>query len=267
MVFGLIFLNRPGRLGGPSCPASGGGKRDMWKCTSLSVRRALNVLQVIVVATLTAGILVTGAARAADTSYLAAMPPAQRVLQGIKGNDPTDTAAKQAASFTHLMRMMNARIGDPDANLNQGRLSPAERELMQSYNVAAASVLRPVFAKFDLKCQGPNCDDTKFRQLISNYQNSAALQSEVEKFFTAQWLADYRRDFQRMQASLAAQNKQQQTRDQVAAEAQLRAGLQNYLSTQSWNAFMEENFGYLLMGGLVALYVRRRMTRKSREQK
>src|SRR5262249_1579074 len=151
------------------------------------------------------------------------MPSAQQVLQQIKGSDPTDTAAKQAASFTHLVRMMTARIGDPNANLNPGSLSPPERELLQSYNIAAGSVLNPVIAKFDPKCQGPNCDITKFRQLIGNYQNSTTLQAEVEKFFSPQWLSDYRRDLQRMQASLNTQNKQQQARDQAAAEQLRRA--------------------------------------------
>jgi len=88
------------------------------------------------------------ASRAADTSYLKEMPPAQRVIQQIKGGDERDTAAKQAAAIQLLIRMMDVRIGDVNANLNQGTaLSPPERQLMQSYYAAARAALAPVQAK------------------------------------------------------------------------------------------------------------------------
>jgi hypothetical protein len=54
------------------------------------------------------------AAYAADDSFLKEMPNAARVLMDIRGNNPMDTAAKTAASFTLLTRMMFARVGRRD---------------------------------------------------------------------------------------------------------------------------------------------------------
>jgi type IV secretion system protein VirD4 len=214
-------------------------------------------------------------ARAADTAYLKEMPSASRVLQEIKGSDERDTAAKQAGAFTLLIRMMDIRIGDVNANLNRENLPAPERQLMESYYAASGNVLNAVRAKFDPKCQGPNCESGKFNLQIATYQSSSALQAEVNKFFSAQWLADYQRDNQRMQASLTTQNKQQQTRDQAAADAQARAlaaqnaaaAAQNATPGQSWDQFMNQYLGYMVFGGLVALYFRRRSTRKVREKK
>src|SRR5690349_17794679 len=93
-----------------------------------------------------ATLVAAGPAYSADTSYLKEMPSPERVLREIKGTDAKDTAARQAAAVTWLIRMMNARIGRPDANLNRDSLSAPERELMEAYYAAAGSVLNPMQA-------------------------------------------------------------------------------------------------------------------------
>jgi type IV secretion system protein VirD4 len=167
--------------------------------------------------------------------------------------------------------MMDVRIGDVNANLNQDRLSPPERQLMQSYYAAARAALAPVQAKFDPKCQGPNCPIAAFNLQIAVYENSPALQAEVNRFFSPQWLSDYQHDFARVQASLNAQRGQSAARDQQAAlDAQARAAqaLANYSPpSQTWDQFMNQYFGYMVFGGLVALYLRRRATRGARAKK
>src|SRR5689334_14101728 len=57
-----------------------------------------------------ATLVAAGPAYSADTSYLKEMPSPERVLREIKGTDAKDTAARQAAAVTWLIRMMNARI-------------------------------------------------------------------------------------------------------------------------------------------------------------
>src|SRR5258706_1539139 len=200
------------------------------------------------------------------------MPTTQRVLQEIKGRDEPDTVAKQVAAFGILVDMMDARIGDFNANLNQDRLPPPVRQVMQSYLGPSRSMYESTLAKFDPKCQGPNCDSTKFNALQQSYRNSKELQAQVNRFFSPQWLADYQRDFTRMQASSGAQRQQSVARDQKDLDAQARARALQTPATytppsQSWDSFMNQYFGFIMFGGLVALYVRRRSTRKVREQK
>ena len=211
------------------------------------------------VAAIVAALFLTGAA-ARDTSYLKEMPQAQRVLQEIRGSDPQDTAAKQAAAFTLLVRMMNARIGDRGANLNPGNLSPPELQLLQSYIAAAGSVQLPVRAKFDARCQGANCDSTKFNRLIASYQGSKELEGEVERFFTPQWVNDYRRADAAMQASVDAQTRA------LANQPQPQFVPQGPGAIELATSFVSDNSGYIVFGGLVALYLRRRSTRKRREK-
>jgi type IV secretion system protein VirD4 len=211
------------------------------------------------------------AARAADATYLKEMPSAQRVLQDIKGKDETDTVAKQVASFTLLIRMMGVRIGDVNANLNQDRLSPPERQLMQSYYAASRSALGPVQAKFDPKCQGTNCDSYKFNALIGSY-DTPQLQAEVNRFFSPAWLADYQRDFARLQASLNTQRTQSAAREQASLDAQARARAAQATQAsssssppgESWTDFLDRYFGYMVFGGIVALYLRHRTKAKAR---
>lgn len=125
-------------------------------------------------------------ARSADMTFLKQMPSPQRVLQEIKGSDERDTAARQVASFGILVQMMDARIGDFNANLNQDRLPPPERELMQSYLATSRNLYESTLAKFDRNCQGQNCDSTKFTALMQSYQNSKDLQAQINRFFSPQ---------------------------------------------------------------------------------
>jgi type IV secretion system protein VirD4 len=215
-----------------------------------------------VVAALTCLLLAGSPALAADASYLKEMPAAQRVVQEFKGGNERNAAARQVAAFQLLIRMMNVRIGDLNANLNQNSLSAPERQLLDSYYAASRAVAAPVVAKFDPKCQGQNCDNFKFNQLIANYANGPDVQSQVNRFFSAQWLADYQRDSRRMEASLGAQRTQDQARVDSALEA-----LRGFAPSRTWNDFMDQYFGYIAFGGIAALYVRRRATRKSREKK
>jgi type IV secretion system protein VirD4 len=196
-------------------------------------------------------------ARSAD-GWLKGMPSPDRVLGEIKGADPKDTAARQAASVTLLIRMMNARIGSPVANLNPGGLSAPERELMEAYYAAAASVLRPIEATFDPKCTGPSCEITRFRVLVGSYQESAELQAQVDKLFSPQWLADYQRDNARMEARINA-----------AKERDLAGPAQSTVSTGpsvigSATAFVWNHIGYVVFWGLVALWLVRRSRNKRR---
>jgi type IV secretion system protein VirD4 len=212
-------------------------------------------------ALLLAGLCAVQLTHAADTSYLKEMPSPDRVMREIKGSDAKDTAARQAAAVTWLIRMMNARIGRPDANLNRGSLSAPERDLMEAYYAAATKVLDPIQATFDPKCQGPNCDATRFRVLIGSYQESPALQKEVEKFFSPQWLADYQRDNQRMEARINAAN-QRENAALEAQTAQMKSQNSGPGAAYFAIAFFKDNIGYLVFGGLVGLWLMRRKKKK-----
>jgi type IV secretion system protein VirD4 len=180
------------------------------------------------------------------------MPSPERVLREIKGTDAKDTAARQSAAVTWLIRMMNARIGRIDANLNRDSLSAPERELMEAYYDAASGVLAPVQAKLNAS------DLASFRALIASYQESTVLQKEVEKFFSQQWLADYRRDEQRQQAAIQANFD----REYAAQNASAATAPSGPTATDFAIAFFKNNIGYLVFGGLVALWALRRGKKK-----
>lgn len=91
---------------------------------------------------------------AADDSFLREMPSAARVLKDMRGNNPLDTAARAAASFTLLSRMMFVRACRTDMRMNAAGLTPQEAQVFQSYVVAEKSVVDPLRATFDPNCRG-----------------------------------------------------------------------------------------------------------------
>jgi hypothetical protein len=92
------------------------------------------------------------------------------VLHDIQGESAEDTAAKQIASFQMIVEMMDIRIGDMNANLDRERLSPPERELMESYLTAMRRVNLALARAFAPPGQ---FTDNAWEQLRSQQANAA----------------------------------------------------------------------------------------------
>ncbi len=124
------------------------------------------------------------------------------MLKDMRGNNPLDTAARAAASFTLLSRMMFVRACRTDMRMNAAGLTPQEAQVFQSYVVAEKSVVDPLRATFDPNCRGENCDNAKLDLVISVYDGSPAFQRQLDGYFSPQWLADYQRAKTGLQASV-----------------------------------------------------------------
>jgi hypothetical protein len=210
----------------------------------------------VVLALALATLVAAAPAHSADTSYLKEMPSPERVLREIKGSDARDTVARQAAAVTWLIRMMNARIGRVDANLNRDSISAPERELMEAYYAAAASVLTPTESTLNTR------DLAYFRAQVASYQESADLKAEIEKkFFSAQWLAEHRVIEQRLSEAARAKFERdyaaQRAQEEQAPSVSSGPGAGDFAI-----AVFKNNIGYLVFGGLVALWAVRRGKRK-----
>ena len=226
-------------------------------CVGMAARLRRSAVRFSVVLALALATLVAAApAHSADTSYLKEMPSPERVLREIKGSDARDTVARQAAAVTWLIRMMNARIGRVDANLNRDSISAPERELMEAYYAAAASVLTPTESTLNTR------DLAYFRAQVASYQESADLKAEIEKkFFSAQWLAEHRVIEQRLSEAARAKFERdyaaQRAQEEQAPSVSSGPGAGDFAI-----AVFKNNIGYLVFGGLVALWAVRRGKRK-----
>lgn len=120
----------------------------------------------------------------ADTSYLAEMPEAQRVLIDFVGKDPVDTAALQFSALTSLQGaiLYLAR--------SQGRsqLTPEELAKATAYAEEAQSILQGIITTADPQCKGPRCPAYRFGELNRTYiQGPVFARRVVEKYFSEKW--------------------------------------------------------------------------------
>jgi type IV secretion system protein VirD4 len=230
---------------------------------SVTLRRALRTRAARWSLALIASLAIAGQASAADTSYLEEMPGAERVLQEQRGTDAKDTAARQAAALLVLTRMMEVRIGRMNANLDLPSLAPAERQLFESYEQAAASVINPVRRTFDANCQGAKCESVQFNQRIDRYADSRDFQARIEGYFSAQWLAKYRRSQAAIEEQFNAQRRAMANGSAPTYGAtQVGGGLLHGLY-----GFFTNNFGYFVVTGIVLLWLRGRSKRKANAAK
>jgi type IV secretion system protein VirD4 len=213
-------------------------------------------------AAVSAFVLLSTCAQAADTSYLKEMPSVAQVERDVRGADASDTAARQIAAFTILTRMADVRVGRPDTNLDLGSLTPPERQLLQSYRDAKARLYASTEATFDPNCNGTNCARVVFSGLLDKYELSPELRDQIEKrYFDRQWLSEY----QRADAALAARIKQEAKAP--VGQGSLPAGQTGVRVFTDVATIVRNLFWYLLFAGLFIWWrLRVRKQRRAQEQ-
>jgi hypothetical protein len=158
---------------------------------------------------------ITANPQAPNPLYLREMPSEQKVLREIQGNDPIDTAARQAGAFDQLRNILCdlALIEHRDRN----HLLPDEKKISDYYEVAAARGWQRVQAAVGQ-------DRRRVFQLTAYSTNPDFKTELLEKFFTS----NFRNLYAKTDATFAARHEkflkdqQQQMKD---AQARANAGV------------------------------------------
>ncbi|MCC5822929.1 MAG: hypothetical protein LAT64_04610 [Phycisphaerales bacterium] len=138
---------------------------------------------------------------AAGPAYLNDFPPADRVMRNMERgvSDETRAAARQAAAFEHLVRLIE-RIGGDRAGPDRA-VSERERALVGEYTQAAE------------RLRGEFCGSERFAELVSAYRASESFEQEAfEANFDGPWIAQWV-DTTRAREVMAALRAQEAARE------------------------------------------------------
>ena len=120
-----------------------------------------------------------------DLRYLVELPDPQKVLADISGKDGMDTVARQVGAFETLAKVVKIRS---EGRVYRNALTPDEGAKYRGYLDNQQRLIAEQNAKFDLNCQGTQCDRPTFFRLYDQYGLSKEFRQEVfDRFLSKQW--------------------------------------------------------------------------------
>lgn len=161
-------------------------------------------IAVLVLVGIVALLQTTVLAQTTNPPYLSQMPTAARVKAEIRGADALDTAARQAATFWHLMWIIRDLNGPRDA---YQRVTPDAQRLINMYNSN--------LMWYSLKQNAPSPQDTqRWVKLREFYENDSAFLDEVlRQLFSPEFRAGYYRAVKKQPPATRPSSSQPGTAD------------------------------------------------------
>lgn len=164
----------------------------------------------------------SGEVAAQPAGFVEGLPDANRVLSEMRGANPSDTAARQAAAFQVLARWLEhatrvAAASDPRRKPDQPiALSQSATRLMQDYAAAQQKVIKGFAKGNDPNCSTPPCPFMDMTQASAQLVLSPEFERELTTRFTG---ASWQQQFAAMRPPLPGTPMAQASRPANAAAA------------------------------------------------